>query len=1018
MRSPAKPARIRGALLLLLLLACHPADVTETLTLTPGAVHPRHLSRAGSHHFRFTAAANLFLCLGIDQRGVDVVVFLRDPRGHLLFEVDSPTGKTGRETVLAVTPSTAIGGEYELAVEPLDPQAAGSFDLVIQEVRLATDRDRQRVAAASAFARGERRRQSRDFAAAATAYREALPAFQAEGAWNELARTESGLGETLLATGDLRPAATLLDRASRRFRRLGDPAGEARTLSLLGAATRRLGELQRALVAHRRALELYRKTGNRSGEATALNDLGLVLDVLGDLQGAIGHYEKALVLWRQLGPTSSEATTLQNLGSLYALIGHDDEALDLLQRSLQLLESTSPGADATHARQRASVLIELGWAHSLAGRPEVALTCYQEALALAQRAGNRLAELGAWDRRGSALRALRRFSEAEASYTRSLALSRAAGRRLDEGHTLANLGWLALDTGNLPRARERLHQAVERLAAGGDPNGEVYARVGLSRAERRLGAFAAARTHAETAVRLVEELRAGLRGPVSRSQFLATRYDAYEELVTLLVDLDLRDPAAGHAREALEVAERARSRNLLDGMTDSPSPGPGRSAEARRAQQREIQSLDGHRQALAARNPRDSRLPALDAALRQRWLELDRLAPPSAPPPGLTSATAADIQALADDDTLILVYLLAEPESFAWTVDRHTVILHRLPGRERIEKLTRRLVLALPHSHEIAVRGTADRAAQDLSNAILAPLAGRLANHRLLILPDAALHLIPFAALPEPPGVRALGGGAPLLLRHEITMIPSATVLRWQRQRLAHRSPARGALAVLADPVFSLSDVRLAGKIPEEDRTRAGNGFVPGPFRRLPYTAREAEALLRLVPREESLLAQGFAARRDLVTGGALHTYRILHFATHGLLHPVLPERSGLVLSQVDEHGRPRDGFLSAPDVAALDLPAELVVLSACQTGLGREIRGEGLVGLTQAFFRAGARRVLVSYWNVQDLATSELMSRFYRHHLREGLPPAAALRAAQLSIRQEPKWQAPSYWAGFALHD
>lgn len=999
------------ALLTSLALACGRPDKPpgENLTLVPGAVHPRTFTGEGPYRFRFAAAADLFLCLSIEQRGVDVVVFLRDPQGRLLFEVDSPTGKKERETVLAVTP---VAGEYVLAVESLTPEATGAFALEVREVRPANARDRKRAAAASAFARGERRRMSRDFEEATMAYRAALPDFQASGEWEGLARAEWRLGESLLEMGQLRQAAVVLERAATRFHGLSDSLSEARALASLGITWRRLGAPGRSLAFHRRALRLHRTVGNQAGEAAALNDMGLVSEMTGNLQDAIGHYEAALVIWRRLEIRTSEAATLENLGSLYALLGHDAEALDLLQRSVKL-------AGTSNEKRRASALIELGWAHSLAGRPEVALECYREAITLARSAGDRAAEMGAWDRRGSALRALRRTREAAASYERALAMSRAAGRRLDEGHTLANIGWLDLETGGAPRARERLQRAVELLVAGGDPNGEVYARIGLSRAERRLGGFAAARRNAEVAIRLVEELRTGLRGSVSRSHFLATRYDAYEELVALLSELDRSEPAAGHAREALEVAERARARNLLDQMSADRNTAGARPEEAdrRRSLQAEIQAMDERRQALVALNPRDPRLGGLDATLRQRWLELDRLAAPAVPQPGLAPATAAEIQALADNETLFLVYLLAEPESFAWTVDRQRVIPHRLPGRERIEKLTRRLVLALPRSHETAVQGTAERAARDLSDAILAPLAGRLAGRRrLVILADAALHLVPFTILPEPVSGRE-GLSQPLLVRHEIVMLPSATVLRSQRQRLAGRPAAPGAVAVLADAVFSPDDERLSGKISAEDRSRAGNGFVPGPFQRLPYTAREAEAILRLVPRGDGFLAEGFEARRDLVTGGALRRYRILHFATHGLLHPVLPERSGLVLSQVDERGRPRDGFLSAPDVAELDLPAELVVLSACQTGLGREIRGEGLVGLTQAFFRAGARRVVVSYWNIQDQATSEVMARFYRSHLAQGLPPAAALRAAQLSIRQEEKWRSPSYWAGFSLH-
>jgi CHAT domain-containing protein len=258
-----------------------------------------------------------------------------------------------------------------------------------------------------------------------------------------------------------------------------------------------------------------------------------------------------------------------------------------------------------------------------------------------------------------------------------------------------------------------------------------------------------------------------------------------------------------------------------------------------------------------------------------------------------------------------------------------------------------------------------------------------------------------------------------LLDDHEIALLPSATVLLRQRQRLAGRPPSPQELAVLADPIFSATDPRFTRG--QERADPAGDRGDPaldlGPLARLPFTADEARGISRLVPEDERLVVLGAKASRDLVMSGALSRFRILHFATHGLLHPVLPERSGLVLSLVDSQGRPRDGFLSAPDVASLDLPADLVVLSACRSGLGREIRGEGLVGLTQAFFRAGARAVIVSSWDVRDRATADLMTRFYTHLLVDHLPPAAALRKAQLALRDNPATAAPSFWAGFTLH-
>lgn len=185
---------------------------------------------------------------------------------------------------------------------------------------------------------------------------------------------------------------------------------------------------------------------------------------------------------------------------------------------------------------------------------------------------------------------------------------------------------------------------------------------------------------------------------------------------------------------------------------------------------------------------------------------------------------------------------------------------------------------------------------------------------------------------------------------------------------------------------------------------------------RLPGTRREAEQILTLVAATERKAAFDFAASHATATSPELSQYRYVHFATHGFLNSLHPELSGVMLSMFDEQGRPQDGFLRAHEIFNLKLPAELVVLSACQTGLGQEVKGEGLVGLTRGFMYAGAPRVVVSLWNVSDAATAELMTRFYRRMLKDGMRPAAALRSAQVSLMKERKWASPFYWAAFTL--
>jgi len=326
-------------------------------------------------------------------------------------------------------------------------------------------------------------------------------------------------------------------------------------------------------------------------------------------------------------------------------------------------------------------------------------------------------------------------------------------------------------------------------------------------------------------------------------------------------------------------------------------------------------------------------------------------------------------------------------------------------------------------------------AARALSQMILGPVAGSLENRRLLIVADGALQYVPFAALPRP-GAAAF---EPLTITNQVVSLPSASTLAVVRREVATHKPAPKTITVLADPVFDANDERVKAALAvnrptsrtsnatrrttvteNEIQRSAGESGWEGEalnMARLPFTRKEAEGVASLVPaalRKEQL---DFDASRANATGGALSQYRIVHFATHGFLNSRHPELSGIVLSLVDGSGHNQDGFLRAHEIYNLQIPAELVVLSGCRTGLGKEIRGEGLVGLTSAFMHAGAARVVVSLWDVHDEATAELMQRFYARLLGpEKLPPAAALRAAQVSMINDKHWSAPYYWAGFIL--
>ena len=385
--------------------------------------------------------------------------------------------------------------------------------------------------------------------------------------------------------------------------------------------------------------------------------------------------------------------------------------------------------------------------------------------------------------------------------------------------------------------------------------------------------------------------------------------------------------------------------------------------------------------------------------------------------------TLADIQRqVVDDESLLIEFALGEARSFVWVISRTDVTAHVLPSRRSIEQAARRVHETVAVSHRPG-RATAARvAARELSRLILNPIGVQLERKRLLIVPDGALQFVPFAMLPRPgrPGL----ADEPLVVQHEIVQLPSASIVPVLRASVEGRAAPDRLLAVLADPVLADDDSRLAARpghvaspraLPL-DLMRSAASTGTGRFERLLFTRQEAMAIGGLAGGAPALVALDFDASRDTALDPALSRYRYVHFATHALLNAEHPELSGIVLSLVARDGRHQDGFLRLHDIYNMRLAADLVVLSACQTALGRDVRGEGLVGLTRGFMYAGAPRVVASLWDVRDEQTADLMTRLYRSVLKDGLRPAAALRAAQLAMMKDPRGSAPAHWAGFVL--
>lgn len=761
------------------------------------------------------------------------------------------------------------------------------------------------------------------------------------------------------------------------------PLGVAATLNNMAGAYRNLGEFQQALESYREALDIYRNRFSPRNEAIVSVNLGRLYENLGDWNSALELYRQARPAYALAGDEVGVAEVTFDLGTVYAHFGETEKALEYLREALQSQEKLDDEFG------KAITLTHMGRVFADRGEPDRALARYRAALPLYRH--DHQAPLKAY-----ALVQMGR-SYAETGQTQS------AIARLEEGLQLA--------------------RAVEARPI------ELDALYFLGRLERDRQNYKAAIALLEPAIALVESRRANIANPQLRATYFASYQDIYQLYIDALMQRHQSRPNAGYDRKALAVSERSRARTLLELLEEAQvnlrEGVNSELLEQEKALQQRLERLETRQQELATQ-------PEGEASELEREIEtlLDeyqrvrsriratspRYAAITQPQP----LSPDEIQSqVLDDDTALLSYSLGERRSYLWVVTTETVRSYELPSRDTIETaaLQFRRTIAAPRTR-INPRRVSE-VANRIFDLILAPAFADLDRPRLAIVADGALQYIPFSAIAVP---NEAGERVPLVVARETVMLPSASTLAIARSQ--PRTSPEKLLAVFADPVFDTADDRLSTTETETGRevspltqrfeSAARSANVA--WTRLPYTRVEAETILNLVPPEQRLAALDFTASQDRLARIDLSQYRIVHFATHGYVDIENPELSGLVLSLFDRLGNPQNGYLQLHEVYNLDLNADLVVLSACQTGLGQQIRGEGLIGLTRGFMYAGASRAVVSLWQVDDRATAELMGHFYQALLQDNLSPAAALRSAQIELWQQRQWRSPYFWSAFVL--
>jgi len=982
------------------------------------------LRGAESHAYQLQLEANQYLRVMVEQKGVDVAMTLFGPGEAKLAEIILPHTLQGRKVIIAVTQQS---GDHRLEVRSQKKDAAaGRYEVKILDLREATAEDRTRVGVRKLVA-------------------EAMD-LRLQGTAQSLNKAIENLQEALTLARSIR-----------------DRYGESEALANMGVAYFVQADYQKTIEMFTLALAIWQETGDRQGQAVAYTSIANAQNGLGEWEKVIETLKKALLINQAQGDPLNEAITLSNISSFYLKVGDTEKALEYANLALPIRREVRDRAG------EANTLSIIGSAYKASGDLSKAIEFYEQALAL-RPLSDRRAEASLLCNLGAAYAAMGDTQAALAYLKLALPLSREAGDRRLEASALRGFGEVYHLLGQTATALDHFNESLPIARATGDRDGEARSLHFIARMHRDLNQIQEARVNIEAAIGIIETLRARIPDQQQRSSYFASVRSYYDLYVDVLMrGRNERDSETLNVL-AFEASERSRARSLLDLLVEArieirKDVDPALLHRERTLQQslntgaeQQIRLLSGKPTAEQAETAA-KRVASLTTQLQEVRTQIRAASPRYA---ALTQPEPLSLkqvqEQVLDPDTLLLEYALGDKRSYVWAVTQETITGYELPSRAEIEAAARdfyNLAKSNAKSEVIALT------AAQFSKMLLAPAAAQMGKPRLAIVADGALQYIPFAALPKPetrshgeaamrrdgaslipaPSHRVAAslsprvGSVPLIVDHELVMLPSASTLALSRRETRGRVASAKLVAVLADPVFDSEDVRVRrasadGKDAEKQagavekgsmlfRSVEETGVAGGewPLPRLLGTRREAQTILSLAPETLKRRALDFEASRETALSSDLSQFQIVHFATHGLINNRHPELSGLVLSLADKQGRSQNGFLRLNEIYNLRLPAELVVLSACQTGIGKEVRGEGLIGLTRGFMYAGARRLTASLWQVEDAATSELMGRFYRGMLGDKrLSAASALRAAQIEMFKQKQWRSPYYWAAFVI--
>ncbi len=785
----------------------------------------------------------------------------------------------------------------------------------------------------------------------------------------------------------------------------------SRAANLAGIAAFRLGRISEAIEFYKQAFSVKAEAkddpeANRF-QLAALSRAASLLRVSGRYEEALWCFNQALQLYRNQSDRAGESLMLSRMSAVYAFTGDAENAAIHSAEALKLAKLSGDRALEENA------LLSHLLAHEQQGNYQTALEYGLQEIGLIRAyplnpkiPGNdfkelRYVRLTTLYHVATTYASLKQYQQAAEFF--ELALSYAQTIHAREALILGDYAWTQLQLGKPDQSLETASQAVTSLQSlGGNKHLESRFRATMAEAQRALGHTDDALTSYRQAVAAIEEARLlSIPTEISRAGIIASRHDVFTSAINFLLEQK-------QTSEALAIAEAYHARAFLDVLAEA---GDGDKDELTPEQKSEsdriLAKISGLQRELwkpeitplAEKNYSDQ-LAQSEQELEMLRIKIRRANPRYAAvkyPQPLKPETI--IREVIPPDAALIEFVLGEQKSVAFVMWQGQLSSITLPNAKEIEKLVAQYnqafsgkVYSLTALQSIARQKIlGQQIYQTLFQTIEAKITGA---KKLIIVPDGALAYLPFETLtdknPNP---------TYLIERYAIRYAPSASALAQIRSYHRTNTAATSGIIAFGDPMYGTQDAVTGG----------------GELRQLPYTRIEINEIASLFPVSQRRIFLGLEANEKTVKAESLQPYKYIHFAAHGNVDEAHPARSGIVLARLSDPKE--DGTLQMTEVMQLKLNADLVTLSACRTGLGKLLNGEGMIGLTRAFIYAGASSVVVSLWNVNDVATASLMKSFYKN-LQNGIPKDEALRQAKLELLSSEKraWRHPYYWASFVL--